>query len=128
MTPIRTEADHTAAVTRIAELWAAQPGTQAHDELEVLGVLVSAYEDDNWPILPPHPVEAIKFHMEQNGLKQTDLARVIGSVSRASEILNGRRPLTLEMIRAIRAAWSVPLESLVARSQRAAMAASNGTP
>jgi HTH-type transcriptional regulator/antitoxin HigA len=61
----------------------------------------------------PDPVEAIKFHMEQNGFRQKDLAAVIGSLSRASEILNRRRPLTVEMIRAIHAAWSIPLVSLI---------------
>jgi HTH-type transcriptional regulator/antitoxin HigA len=86
----------------------------------VLGILVSAYEDGRWPILPPDPVEAIKFHMQQNGLRQKDFAGVIGSVSRASEVLNRRRALTVEMIRAIHAAWSIPLESLIGAADRAA--------
>jgi HTH-type transcriptional regulator/antitoxin HigA len=117
--PIRTDADHDAAVARIQALWDAKPGTARHDELEVLSVLVSAYEDQRWPVLPPDPIEAIKFHMEQNGFRQTDLAAVIGSTSRASEILNRRRSLTVEMIRAIHAAWSVPLDSLVGAGNRA---------
>jgi len=79
----------------------------------VLSVLVSAYEDEHWPVLPPDPVEAIKFHMEQNGFRQKYLAGVIGSASPASEVLNRRRPLTMEMIKAIHASWSVPLESLL---------------
>jgi HTH-type transcriptional regulator/antitoxin HigA len=62
--------------------------------------------------LPPDPVEAIKFHMEQNGLRQKDLAGVLGSVSRASEILHRRRALTVEMIRAVHKAWAIPLDSL----------------
>ena len=111
--PIHTSADHDDALARIEALWDAQPGTPEHDELEVLSVLVSAYEDEHWPGLPPDPVEAIKFHMEQNGLRQKDLAGVIGSASRASEVLNRRRPLTIEMIKAIHKAWSVPLESLL---------------
>jgi HTH-type transcriptional regulator/antitoxin HigA len=111
--PIHSEADHEAAMSRIAALWDARPGSPEHDELEVLAVLVSAYEDRRWPILPPDPVDAIKFHMEQNGLKQKDLAGAIGSVSRASEILSRRRPLTVEMIRAIHKQWGVPLESLI---------------
>lgn len=98
--PIRTSADHDDALARIEALWNAQPGTPEHDELEVLSVLVSAYEDEHWPVLPPDPVEAIKFHMEQNGFRQKYLADVIGSASRASEVLN-RRPLTIEMIKAI---------------------------
>ena len=118
--PIRTNADHEAALARIEALWDARPGTPEHDELEVLSVLVSAYEDEHWPVLPPDPVDAIKFHMEQNGFRQKDLAGVIGSASRASEVLNRRRPLTVEMIKALHAAWSVPLESLIGAEERAA--------
>ena len=118
--PIHTEADHDAALARIEALWDAQPGSPDHDELEVLAVLVSAYEARQWPILPPDPIDAIQFHMEQNGLKQKDLASVIGSVSRASEVLNRRRSLTVEMIKAIHTAWAVPLESLIGVEARAA--------
>ena len=118
--PIRTKADHDAALARIEALWDAEPGTPEHDEIEVLGILVAAYEDSRWPILPPDPVEAIKFHMEQNAFRQKDLAGVIGSESRASEVLSRRRPLTVQMIRAIHAAWSVPLESLIGADDQAA--------
>jgi HTH-type transcriptional regulator/antitoxin HigA len=118
--PIHTEADHDAAVSRIEALWAAQPGTVEHDEIEVLAVLVSVYEDGRWPILPPDPVEAIKFHMEQNNFRQKDLAAVIGSASRVSEVLNRWRPLTVDMIGAIHSAWSIPLESLIGTRNRAA--------
>jgi HTH-type transcriptional regulator / antitoxin HigA len=111
--PIRTNADHEAALARIEALWDATPGTPEHDEIEVLAILVSAYEDEHWPILPPDPVEAIKFHMEQNGLRQKDLAQVIGSASRSSEVLSRRRPLTVEMIRAVHRAWAIPLSSLI---------------
>lgn len=118
--PIRTQADHKAALARIEALWDARPRTEEHDELEVLSVLVAAYEEQRWPILPPEPVEAIRFHMEQNGLRSRDLAAVLGSESRASEILNRRRPLTVQMIRAIHDAWSIPLESLIGSDARAA--------
>jgi HTH-type transcriptional regulator/antitoxin HigA len=111
--PIHTQADHDAAIARVEALWNADPGTPEHDELEVLGVLVSAFEDTQWPILPPDPIEAIKFHMQQNGFRQKDLATLLGSESRASEILNRRRPLTVQMIKAIHTAWSVPLASLI---------------
>jgi HTH-type transcriptional regulator/antitoxin HigA len=111
--PIHTNADHAVALARIEALWDAQPGTPAHDELEVLGILVAAYEDACWPILPPDPVDAIKFHMEQNDLRQKDLAGVLGSASRASEILHRRRSLTVEMIRAVHRAWAIPLDSLI---------------
>lgn len=118
--PIRTQADHKAALARIEALWDARPRTPQHDELEVLSVLVAAYEEQRWPILPPEPVAAIRFHMEQNGLRNRDLAAVLGSESRASEILNRRRPLTVQMIRAIHEAWSIPLESLVGSGAQAA--------
>ena len=68
----------------------------------------------------PDPVDAIKFHMEQNGFRQKDFAAVIGSVSRASEVLNRRRALTIGMIRAIHAAWSIPLSSLIGGQDQAA--------
>jgi HTH-type transcriptional regulator/antitoxin HigA len=118
--PIRTRGDHDAALIRIEALWDAQPGTPEHDEIEVLSILVSAYEDERWPILPPDPIDAIKFHMEQNGFSQKDFAGIIGSSSRASEVLNRRRSLTIDMIKAIHRAWSVPLESLIGAEKRAA--------
>lgn len=79
----------------------------------MLSVLVAAYEEVRWPTLPPDPIEAIKFHMQQNGFRQRDLAHVLGSESRASEVLSRRRSLTVQMIKAIHAAWSIPLESLI---------------
>jgi HTH-type transcriptional regulator/antitoxin HigA len=118
--PIHTEADHQAALARIEALWNAWPGTAEHDEIEVLAVLVSAYEDRHWPMLPPDPIEALRFHMEQNELSQRDLATIIGSVSRASEVLNRRRKLTVEMIRAIHHAWCIPLEALIGARNQAA--------
>jgi HTH-type transcriptional regulator/antitoxin HigA len=118
--PIRTPADHRAALARVEALWDARPRRQEHDELEVLAVLVAAYEEQRWPILPPDPMEAIRFHMEQNGLRSRDLAGVLGSESRASEILNRPRPLAVQMIRAIHGTWSIPLESLIGTDARAA--------
>lgn len=118
--PVRTQADHKAALARIEALWDAKPRTPEHDELEILSVLVAAYEDQRWPVLPPDPVEAIRFHMEQNGLRNRDLAAVLGSESRASEILNRRRALTVPMIRAIHDAWSIPLDPLIGSEARAA--------
>ena len=118
VSPIHTDADHNTALTRIEALWAARPGTPEHDELEVLSVLVAAYEDERWPVLPPDPVEAIRFHMEQNGLRPKDLALVLGSASRASEILKGRRPMTVDMIRVLHEQWGIPLASLIGRSAK----------
>jgi HTH-type transcriptional regulator/antitoxin HigA len=118
--PIRTQADHKAALARIEALWDAKPRTPDHDELEILSILVAAYEERRWSIPPPDPVEAIRFHMDQNGLRSRDLGDVLGSESRASEILNRHRALTLQMIRAIHDAWSIPLESLIGSDVQAA--------
>lgn len=118
--PIRNDADHEAALARIEKLWGYEPGTPEEDEFDVLTVLVSAYEDKRWPILPPDPVEAIKFHMDQNGFRQKDLAKVLGSESRASEIINHQRSLSMENVRAIYRAWHIPLESLLSLQDEAA--------
>jgi HTH-type transcriptional regulator/antitoxin HigA len=118
--PIRSRTDHDAALARIEALWNAAPGTADHDEIEVLAVLVNAYEDTHYPIEPISPIETLRFHMEQNGLRQKDLAAVIGSESRASEIMRGRRPLTVEMIRRIHSAWHIPVDCLVGVTEEAA--------
>ena len=70
--PIRTDANHRGALARIEALWEAASGTPEHDACEVLSILVTAYEDKHWPILPPDPVEGTAFHMEQNGFRQKD--------------------------------------------------------
>ena len=88
-------------------------GTPKGDELEILTLLIEKYEDDNFPIELPDPVEAIKFRMEQLGLTQTDLAEVVGQKSRASEILNRKRKLSLEMIRQLHNSWHIPTEVLI---------------
>jgi HTH-type transcriptional regulator/antitoxin HigA len=118
--PIRNDTDHTVALARIGELWNSEPGTPEDDEFDVLSVLVSDYENKRWPILPPDPVEAIRFHMEQNDFRQKDLAKVLGSESRASEILNRQRNLSMENIRAIHKAWRIPLEVLFHVDEQAA--------
>ena len=111
--PIRTKADYRKAIKEVAELWSAAPGTAAHDRLEVLGTLIDAYETRQFPIDAPDPVEAIKFRMEQAGYDRAAFVAVIGSASRASEILNRRRALTTEMIWKLHTRWHIPAESLV---------------
>ncbi len=91
------------------------PGSRESDELEVLTMLIERYEAEHYPIAPPHPVEAIKFRMDQLGMKPSELGRVLGYRSRASEIMRGKRKLTLGMIRALHEKLHIPLESLVAR-------------
>lgn len=111
--PIRTDQDHADAIAAIESLWDAEPGTAEHDRLEVLGTLVDAYEAQRWPITAPDPVDAIKARMEQAGLTQTDLARLIGSRARASEILSRKRRLTLDMAWKLSQEWRIPAESLI---------------
>ena len=111
--PIHTDEDHAQAVALIEQLWDAQPGTSEHDALEVLGALVSAYEDRRWPIEPPDQVEAIKIRMEQTGRSQKDFAELVGSPSRASEILNRKRRLTMEMAWRLNREWQIPADILI---------------
>jgi len=111
--PVKTDQDYDSALVRIEDLWGAEPGTCEGDELEILLTLVTAYESENHPVPPPSPIEAIRFVMEQKGLKQTDLIPLIGSRPRVSEILNGKRSLTLKMIRSLHSKLGIPAEILI---------------
>ena len=111
--PIKTKKDYEQAMLRLEKLFDAKKGTSKGDELEVISILVEKYEDEHFPINLPDPVEAIKFRMEQLGMTQTDLANLIGQKSRASEILNRKRKLSLDMIRQLHQQWRIPTEVLV---------------
>lgn len=111
--PIKTKKDYEQAMLRLEKLFDAKKGTQKGDELEIISLLVEKYENEHFPIDLPDPVEAIKFRMEQSGLTQTDLANLVGQKSRASEILNKKRKLSLEMIRQLHSSWNIPTEVLV---------------
>lgn len=111
--PIKTKKDYQAAMNRLETIFDAQPGTPDGDELEVLGILIDKYEQEHYPIDYPDPIEAIKFRMEQMGYSQSDLARMVGLKSRASEILNKKRKLTLEMIRQLHQALGIPTNVLI---------------
>ena len=111
--PIKCEADYDAALDAIDRLMGAAPGTPESDKLDILVTLAEAYEALRWPIEAPDPVSAIEHVMEARGLRQKDLAAVIGSQPRASEVLGRRRPLTLPMIRALSAEWGLPADLLV---------------
>ena len=111
---IKTEADHGAALKRIEELMELpHPTQEQEDELELLGKLVSDFEDAQWPIDLPSPVEAIRFRMEQQGLTQSDLVSFFGSRSKVSEVLSGKRTLSLSMIRKLHAELGIPAEVLL---------------
>jgi HTH-type transcriptional regulator/antitoxin HigA len=111
--PIRTEAHYRAALKDIERLWDAEPGSPEGDHVEVLSILVEAYEAERHPIPAPDPIAAIEFMMEQKGLSRRDLEPAIGSRGRVSEILNRKRPLTLPMVRALSALLEIPPEVLV---------------
>jgi len=111
--PIRSEADYDKALAAIDRLMGAAPDTPESDRLEILVTLVEAYEARRWPIEAPDPVAVIEHVMEARGLRQKDLAALIGSQPRASEVLSRRRPLTLPMIRTLSAAWDLPADLLV---------------
>jgi len=111
--PIRTQRDHKAALAEIERLFDAKRGTPEGDRLEVLATLVEAHEQQHYPILPPDPVEAIVYFMETRGLSRTDLEPYLGSRAKVSEVLNRRRPLSIEMIRRLHAGLGIPAEVLI---------------
>ena len=114
--PIRPEADYEAALAEVERLWGAEPGTPDGDRFEVLFTLVEAYEEKQYPILPPDPVEAIKYYMDSRGLDRRDLEQYIGPSGRVSEVLSRKRPLTLAMIRKLNAGLGIPAEILIQSS------------
>lgn len=111
--PIKNQQDYERALKRLELIFDSKKGSDEGDELEVLGILIEKYEDEHFPIGFPDPIEAIKFRMEQMGYNQTDLAKVVGLKSRASEILNRKRKLTLEMIRLLHDTLKIPTEVLI---------------
>src|SRR3990172_55830 len=96
--PIRSEADHEAALAEVERLWGAKAGTPKGDRLDVLATLIDAYEAAHYPMDPPDAVEAIKFRMEQLGLTRKDLEGIIGTRTRIAEVLNRRRRLSINII------------------------------
>ena len=110
---IKTESDYNQALVRLETIFDAKKETPEGDELELLGMLIEQYENEHFPIALPDPIEAIKFRMEQLDYSQNDLAKVIGLKSRASEILNKKRKLSLEMIRNLHDKLNIPTEVLI---------------
>ncbi|MDE2783548.1 MAG: transcriptional regulator [Gemmatimonadota bacterium] len=118
--PIRNETDYGAALAEIDRLMGVAPETPESDRLDVLVTLVERYEAEHWSIDPPDPISAIHHVMEARGLRQKDLAVLIGSQSHASEVMRRRRPLSLAMIRKLAAEWSLPADVLVREYELAA--------
>lgn len=118
LSPIRTEADYEKVLERIDVLMDLNPeiGSREGDELEILALLVEKYEEQHWHIAAPDPIEAIKYRMEEMGLKQKDLVPIIGSKSKVSEVLNRKIGLSLTMISNLSAQLHIPLEVLVPKA------------
>jgi HTH-type transcriptional regulator / antitoxin HigA len=113
MKPIKTEADYNAALQEIEQLFDAQPGSENADRLEVLVTLVKVYEDEHYPIPAPDPIEFLNYFMESRGLQRSDIEPYIGSRARVSEILNRKRPLTLNMIQRLSIGLNIPASALI---------------
>lgn len=114
--PIRTEKDHRAALKEIEACWGAAEGTEEGDRLDVLLALVDAFEEKHWPIDPDKnfdPIDVLNHAIDEMGHSQADLAELLGSRSRASEILSRRRALTVDMIHKISKAWKISADLLV---------------
>jgi len=111
--PIRTKDDHDRALKRVEELWLSPFGSPEGDELDVLTTLIVAYEKEHYPMPPPDPIAAILFRMEQQNLTRRDLEPFIGSRARVSEVLSGKRNLTLPMIRRLSQGLNIPADILI---------------
>lgn len=112
--PIRNDDDLRAAFQQLEAVFQAQEGTPEADEMEVLVTLIEAYENKHYPIGPANPIEAIKFRMEQQGLTPRDLEKYIGPSGRVSEVLSGKRRLSISMIKRLHEGLKIPYESLLA--------------
>jgi HTH-type transcriptional regulator/antitoxin HigA len=111
--PIRSEADHAAALAEVEQLWGAPADTPEGDRLDILATLIDAYESEHHAIDPPDPIEAIKFRMEQQGLTRKDLEGILGTRTRVAEVLNRRRGLSIHMIRRLHETLGISAEVLI---------------
>ncbi len=111
--PIRNDDDLRAAIKEIERLWGASVGSADGDKLDVLATLVDAYERDHFPVQPSTPLEMLRYAVGDMGRTQTELADVVGSRSLASQLLGGRRRISLDAAQKISAAWDIPIQLLV---------------
>jgi HTH-type transcriptional regulator/antitoxin HigA len=116
--PIRGEADYERALRRVEELWNSPEGSAECDELDILATLIEAYEREHHPIDLPDPIEAIKFRLEQKGKDSRALIGVIGQRTRVYEVMRGKRPLSLKMIRNLHEEFDIPAEVLIRPARR----------
>ncbi|GAB4042048.1 helix-turn-helix domain-containing protein [Spirosoma jeollabukense] len=113
---IKTEAEYEAALERVYDLMQLDLADDSDEsnELEALALFIEDYESKHYPIAPPSPIEAITFRLEQLGKEKSELAKILGTRARQSEILSGKRKLSLEMIRKLHSILGIPAESLIA--------------
>ena len=111
--PIRSEQDYSKTLKRIEEIWGAPLDTPEGDELDILATLVEEYEDEHYPIKSPDPIAAIKYIMGKNELNRSDIVKYLGSKSKVSEVLNGKRPLSLNMIKALHKGLGISYDILI---------------
>jgi HTH-type transcriptional regulator / antitoxin HigA len=114
ISPIRTEEDYQVALRRIDVLVDCADDSEQADELDILSILIENYENEHYPIAPPDPIDAIRFRMEQTGMSEAEIAVYLDGEQMAKEVLNRRKPLTLEMIKRLYAQLHIPAESLLA--------------
>ena len=114
---LKTEQEYETALARVGSLMDAEPGSAQEEELELWALLVDRYEQEQFPIDLPDPVEAIRFRMEQGGLRQKDLAKILPGKNRVSEVLHRKRPLSLGMIRSLHAQLKIPAEVLIGEGE-----------
>lgn len=113
VTPIRNEEDYSKALTELQKLFMMPKGTKEFDRAEILEILIADYEEKNYFVDEPDPIKTIKYLMEEEGINQNELGRIIGDKSKASLILNKKRKLSLSMIRNLHITLKIPLETLV---------------
>jgi HTH-type transcriptional regulator/antitoxin HigA len=118
--PIRSRRDYEAALKEVERLWGAKAKTREGDRLDVLATLIDAYEAEHYPMDPPDPIEAIKFRMDQQGLTRRDLEALIGTRTRIAEVLNGKRGLSIGMIRRLHERLGISAEVLIRPSRKSA--------
>ena len=111
--PIRTKVDYKDALAELERLWGAKSGTPKGDRLDVLAILIEAYEARHYPMDPPDPIEAIQFRMEQQGLSRKDLESLIGTRARVAEVMNRKRSLSIDMIRRLHEQLGISAEVLI---------------
>ena len=116
--PIKGDADYERALRRVEELWDSREGSAEKDELDILTTLIEAYEREHYPIDLPDPIEAIKFRLEQTGKDSRALIGVIGQRTRVYEVMRGKRPLSLNMIRNLHEKLDIPAEVLIQPARR----------